>query len=184
MLKSKLEYGYFIRMIFELYLDLAITSFVNLYCIKQSFDSLQLTGNMLSGVFTVIGTVLVALVPLYFTNVLLSNRDQIESPEFEQKYGQLTLDTKNDRYLNGLVFIIRRLITALILVCWKEQGYFQIIFLAYLQSAYIIYLGLAEPLKEKADNLRDLIQEIAVMFCIYHLFMFTDWVSTVSASAS
>ena len=152
MLKSKLEYGYYIQMVFELYLDLAITSFVNLYCIKQSFDSLKLTGNMLSGLFTVIGTIMVAFIPLYISNVLLKNRDHLESPEFEKKFGLLTLETKNDRYLNGLVFIIRRLFTALILVCLKDQGYFQIIFLAYLQSAYIIYLGLAEPLKEKADN--------------------------------
>ena len=57
-------------------------------------------------------------------------------------------------------------------------------FLAYLQTAYIIYIGLAEPLKEKTDNLNEVVQEVAVMLCIYHLFMFTDWVSTVSAKAS
>jgi hypothetical protein len=57
-------------------------------------------------------------------------------------------------------------------------------FLAYLQTAYIIYIGLAEPLKEKTDNINEVVQEVAVMLCIYHLFIFTDWVSTVSAKAS
>ena len=39
-------------------------------------------------------------------------------------------------------------------------------FLAYLQTAYIIYIGLAEPLKEKTDNLNEVVQEVAVMLCI------------------
>ncbi len=86
-LKSNLEYGYFIRMMFELYLDLAITSFVNLCAINESFDTWTLTGNILSGVLAVIGTIIVAVVPLYLTNLLLSNRDNLDSEDFEQKYG-------------------------------------------------------------------------------------------------
>jgi hypothetical protein len=50
-----------------------------------------------------------------------------------------------------------------------------------LQTAYIIYIVLVEPLEKKTDNLNELIQEIAVMLCIYHLFIFTDWVTTLSA---
>ena len=34
------------------------------------------------------------------------------------------MDTKNDRYFNGLVFLLRRLLTALILVYFRHQGYF------------------------------------------------------------
>ena len=86
-LKSNLEYGYFIRMMFELYLNLAITSFVNLCAINESFDTWTLTGNILSGVLAVIGTIIVAVVPLYLTNLLLSNRDNLDSEDFEQKYG-------------------------------------------------------------------------------------------------
>ncbi len=57
-------------------------------------------------------------------------------------------------------------------------------FLAYLQTAYIIYITYAEPLERKTDNLHELIQEIAVMFGIYHLFIFTDWVTTISAKSA
>jgi hypothetical protein len=74
-------------MMFELYLDLAITSFVNLCAINESFDTWTLTGNILSGVLAVIGTIIVAVVPLYLTNLLLSNRDNLDSEDFEQKYG-------------------------------------------------------------------------------------------------
>ena len=81
-LKSNLEYGFFIRMMFEIYLDLAVTSFVNLCALNQSLDTWNLTGNILSGVFALIGTIIVAVVPLYFTNLLLSNRNNLESEVF------------------------------------------------------------------------------------------------------
>ena len=81
-LKSNLEYGFFIRMMFEIYLDLAVTSFVNLCALNQSLDTWNLTGNILSGVFALIGTIIVAVVPLYFANLLLSNRDNLESEVF------------------------------------------------------------------------------------------------------
>jgi hypothetical protein len=57
-------------------------------------------------------------------------------------------------------------------------------FLAYLQTAYIIYIVLAKPYEKKTDNLNELIQEIAVMLSIYHLFIFTDWVTTLSAKSA
>ena len=57
-------------------------------------------------------------------------------------------------------------------------------FLAYLQSAYIIYIGLAEPMKERRQNSDEIQQEIMVMLCIYHLFIFSDWVAAKSATAT
>jgi hypothetical protein len=78
-LKSYLEYGFFIRMMFEMYLDLAVTSFVNLCEMNQSLDTWLLTGNILSGVFAIIGTIIVAVAPLYFANVLFSKKDNLES---------------------------------------------------------------------------------------------------------
>jgi len=83
-----------------------------------------------------------------------------------------------------VVFLVRRLLTALILVCLRGYVFFQIIFLAYLQSAYIIFIGLAKPLSESSDNDSELLQEITTMLCIYHLFIFSDWVATVSAIAT
>jgi len=42
------------------------------------------------------------------------------------------MDTKKEYYYNGLVFLARRLITAVILVTLRGYSYFQMIFLAYL----------------------------------------------------
>ena len=94
------------------------------------------------------------------------------------------MDTKKEHYYNGLVFFARRLITAVILVTLRGYSYFQMIFLAYLQTAYIIYIGLARPMKNRKQNNDEIKQEVCVMLCIYHLFMFSDWLSTVSAQAT
>jgi hypothetical protein len=87
--KSTLEYGYYIRMIFEVYLDLAINSFVNLYSLKYSFDSWSLTGDMASGIFTVIAVTIVALTPLVAGAFLIERKQHIESTEFVAKFGEL-----------------------------------------------------------------------------------------------
>lgn len=93
-------------------------------------------------------------------------------------------DTKHEYYYNGLVFFGRRFITAVILVMLRGYSYFQIIFLAYLQTAYMIYIGLTRPMELRTQNNDEMKQEICVMLCIYHLFMFSDWLSTVSAYAT
>ena len=77
-----MEYGYFIRLFFEMYLDLAIASFVNLYFFTDSFESLKLTGNIFSAFLAVVGTTIVVVVPLALWYVLLENRSYIESADF------------------------------------------------------------------------------------------------------
>jgi hypothetical protein len=80
--KQKMEYGYFIRLFFEMYLDLAIASFVNLYFFNDSFGSLKLTGNILSAFLAVVGSIIVVVVPLALWYVLLENRSYIEINDF------------------------------------------------------------------------------------------------------
>ena len=58
-------------MVLEIYLDLAITGFVNIYALKHSFDSWNLTGDIVSGVFAVISTVIVAVSPVIVSLFLL-----------------------------------------------------------------------------------------------------------------
>lgn len=141
-IKSNLEYGYFIRLLLEVYLELAITSLVNLYYLKHSYDSWRLTGDMASGFFSVVSVVIVGLAPLVVGGFLLENRERLDDPAFESKYGQLIQSLRLKRYYNVVVFLVRRLLTALILVCLRGHASLQIVSLAYLQSAYIIYIGL------------------------------------------
>jgi len=81
-LKSSLEYGYFIRLMFEMYLDLAITSFVNLYFLEESLNTIHLSGNLVSLVLAIIGSIIVVVVPLKAFSVLQDYRRYIESDEF------------------------------------------------------------------------------------------------------
>jgi len=68
--KSSLEYGYFIRLMFEMYLDLAITAFINLYFFEKSLDSIKLSGNLVSLILAIVGSIIVVVVPLKFFTVL------------------------------------------------------------------------------------------------------------------
>jgi len=65
----------------------------------------------------------------------------------------------------------------MILVLLVEQPYFQIQALLYLQTAYLIYLGLRRPLKSRVDNNFELMNESLLLVQIYHIIWFSDFVN-------
>ena len=67
---------------FEMYLDLAITSFVNLYLIEESLETMNLSGNLVSLVFAIVGSIIVVVVPLKVFSLLQDYRRYIESDDF------------------------------------------------------------------------------------------------------
>jgi len=177
--KACLVYNYYLRLFLEVYLDLAITAFINLYVVKQSFDN-TFAGDLISSVIAIASTVAVLVMPLIVFTLITDYRDHLNDEEYVSKFGELTGNVRQTRYYYTLIFMLRRLATAAIVVFIRNNVVLQITAMGYMQMAYIIKIGLTKPLAESSDNFNELLGEVFVMICIYHLFYFTDWVAVSS----
>ena len=72
---------------------------------------------------------------------------------------------------------MRILILCLALLYLKNHIYFQLFIANFSVLFIVIYVGLAEPFEEKKYHFFQQFNEICVMFLIYHLWCFTDYVS-------
>jgi len=118
--------------------------------------------------------------PLVVYSLVTNYRDYLNDEEFVSKYGELTGSVRPSHYYYTLIYLLRRLAIAAIIVFLGHNVVLQIVLLAYMQMAYIVYIGLAKPLAESSDNFNELRSEVFVMLCIYHLYYFTDWVAASS----
>jgi len=67
-------------------------------------------------------------------------------------------------------FLVRRLITGMLLVLMVQYPFFQCVFLLLGSTANIIYLATWQPLVSKKENRMELFNEISILSCC-HLFM-------------
>ena len=181
-LRARLQYNYYLRLILEVYLDLTINTIVNLYNIKASWQKDSHSGDKLSAIIALIFIIAIISFTRWTLYILHKQKGQLDSSSFKSKFGELIADLKSDEKYGTFFFLLRRLVVAVIIVNLQGYGYFQIMFLAYQQTAQIIYIGLMRPYEARLNE-QHLVNEYLVMVCIYHLFWFTDWVTTISPTA-
>ena len=134
-LREKLKFNFYLRMIFEIFIHLAITSLVNLYNVKQAWKEDSKWGDKLSVVLAFIFLAVIIIAPFWTAYIIRKHKNKLQSEEFTSKYGELTEGLKFENRYDSVWFLTRRLITAMIIVHFRGFGYFQIIFLTYLQTA-------------------------------------------------
>jgi hypothetical protein len=122
-------------MFFELFLDLAITSLANLYNVKQAWMEDAQWGDKFSVVLAVLFTVVIIILPFWTAYIIHKHKNKFKSDEFVSKYGELAAGLKFEFRYDSVWFLTRRLISAMIIVHFRGLCYFQIMFLAYLQTA-------------------------------------------------
>jgi len=166
----------------EFYLDIALSAFINLNSLNSSFQGKS--GDKASAVFSIIGLAIVIGVPIATGCLLWLKRKQLKDEHFKARFGELTTDTKPEYFYHVVLFMLRRLLLALIFVCLRNYCVIQIMCLAYQQTAWLIYIGMARPFEDRISKIREIIIETTAILCIDHLFFFTDWVTTVSATVS
>lgn len=72
-----------------------------------------------------------------------------------------------------VLFIAKRLVFVLLVMVFNKMGCFQLQFLIFLDSLYVIWYGKVKPHYMKSEYRIILFNEVATMICFYHLLMFT-----------
>ena len=72
------------------------------------------------------------------------------------------------------IFLLRRLITAFVLVFFLESPIFQTLCQMLMSLLYLIYLFLVKPYEEPFENKLEIFNEIMYVMLTYSLLMFSD----------
>lgn len=72
------------------------------------------------------------------------------------------------------IYVVRRLILALIVVFMRESKVFQIFSMIVLNLAIISYIIKVQPFESPGLNRLEVFNEFIVLSCLYHLLMFSD----------
>ena len=75
-----------------------------------------------------------------------------------------------------LLFVIRRCFYALMVVFWVDRSYFQIQFMIFKCSVFMLYSGNFKPFETPFANNMDLFNETMTLVCSYSLIMFSAFV--------
>ena len=75
-----------------------------------------------------------------------------------------------------VLFMLRRIAYAGICVFWFDRSYFQIQFLIFKQSLFMLYTGYFEPNYIPSENTLELVNETLTLVCSYSLIMFSPLV--------
>ena len=127
---------------------------------------------------TVIFTLQIAFL-IFSLAFIQSEKPKLDSKEAKEKYGDLYLGLKTKErtaLLSPVVFLLRRLFLAAIVVFWPDRSYFQIQTIIFKCSLVMIFTGYMEPLITRIANRMELINDAIVLMCSYFLIIFSSLV--------
>ena len=107
--------------------------------------------------------------------------------DFITRYGCLVEDVDLHRVgVNAAIIfpisdILRKLLVSVALVFMVDKPYFVIFTFNFTTLFYISTQLYLSPHKEYIENVRILLNEITVLFVVYHMFCFTDFVQDIQA---
>lgn len=81
----------------------------------------------------------------------------------------------------GFVFLLRRLIYSVLAYGLASQPSFQIMVLSFLMTLYMIYYGGQRPHELSSRFRLEVMNEMFVIACVYHMFIFSPYLQINSA---
>ena len=129
----------YIRFVLEAYLELQICSMLRF--MNFSFEK---GDQIFFSVFVIL--ILMATWGLMVFAAVFAMRKltKLQEPDFKKKFGDLYLGLKTNSRValfSPVLFMLRRIAYAAILVFWFERSYFQIQFFIFKQSLFMIFSG-------------------------------------------
>lgn len=178
-LVSRVFWNSYIRFGLEAYLEFAISSMIRL----KNFD-FETASDKFHSIFSVlIGIFLISFI-IFVTVHLQREFKNLAKPENIQKYGDLYLglDTrKRTAMMVAVLFMLRRLLYAGVLVYLVNRSCFQIQFMILHCSLIMLYMGYFWPFKTHFSNVMETTNETLTLMCTYYLCLFTDFVPDAKA---
>jgi len=115
--------------------------------------------------------------PAYFYYKLSRNFGNLETIKFQKSYSAMIegISTKTHAqvYYNVL-FMIRRLITVIVLVFAPNIPYLQSATLLLLSTTNLIYVSVARPFQSNFENRTEIFNEFTIMLCSYMFTFFLN----------
>ena len=117
-------------------------------------------------------------IPYSIYKICVSFKD-LEKPEMREELENLIDGSNMKSLLSSLVqisFLVRKLISAFVLVCLGSFPYFQIIALSTLSLVHLTYIAAVRPHDSFHTNAIECFDELSIMICNYlmYLFMLSD----------
>ena len=172
----KMVWNFYIRMYIEEYLFVTIACIIKLYVLDFTtvFESV-------SSVFAIVMAFTAIFFPLLTVRFLRNSYDddQIQSEEFNEKFGALTLDLKKKEksaLLFNAMFMARRFCYTLILISACEHSRIQTWMIILLNLGMMVFDGIVRPFDYSFDNKFELMNESFVMVSTYFLLGFSNFI--------
>ena len=117
------------------------------------------------------------LFPVYVFIFIHDNFSTLNTDNTRNRYGifyeGMSLKTKLNALYN-VIFMTRRLITAVILVLMYDFPFFQTQLLLVMSTANVIYMISFKPLSDKTQNKIEILNEVTIMLCCHCLDCFLN----------
>jgi len=169
-----------LRFIFEVYLEVAVASFVKLQFLAEYGINLSNVSDMIDFVTFLACFAIAFTTPLFLAIFVYLKRERFNEERYREKYDSIyegiDLESKHAVYYM-LVFTARRLFYAFVIVFLPNKPSLQIQLALFMPILVIIFLGVTETYGRKSFKQRhELANEVCVLFMSYFLPLFTDFV--------
>lgn len=124
-------------------------------------------------------TIAYGLFPLAVTYYFYTRLRYFKKKWFLRKWGEVMSNLSWRRKSSSFfiaIFCYRRLFAAILVVVCADAQWAQVTLSVYINQMVVTGVGLSSPFKYRGERLLELFNEVNIMLCSYHLFLFTDFV--------
>jgi len=128
--------------------------------------------------------ILVFLVPLLFTKVLHDNGDKLQTKEVRDKFQNMYLDVHMNRNTSTKYYLpismLRRILFVMIPSIFYAYPFMQLQVFLIMNTFYLFWYGATRPHIDRKRIGTELFNEFMIMIFVYHLMIYTDFVTVNS----
>jgi small basic protein len=174
---KKFYLSFFFRFLLEEYLTIILCVMINFYAIEFKGKSMEFGSTITT---LVLGLLTLLVFPITVTKVLKKYQMKYESKNFEKVYGTLkeglVSQNPNKLLIFNVSFLVRRLLTAIIIVILRDHPGLQPPLLLILSTLSLALMFKYQFYSEKSQYNIEIFNELCVWLCSLSFFLMTDYV--------
>jgi len=128
--------------------------------------------------------ILVFLVPVVFSKILYQNSDKLQTKEVRDKFNNMYLDIHMNRNRSTKYYLpismLRRILFVMIPSVFAQYPFLQLQVFLVMNTCYLFWYGASRPHIDKKRIAVELFNESMIMIFVYHLMIYTDFVTVNS----
>ena len=176
-MRDAMFYHEILTIFLETNLELILSSWLNLVCVNSDPDC-----NTLNEVISIIIAIVILLIPIVICYVLYKFKSHKNDVGFIRKWGTIIKNYRSNSMAAltyKIWYCLRRFLFISSVFQMRENSYFQIQFLFYINLAMTIYIGKTRPFIGSFRNKIELFNEFQFSLICYMTVICTDFVLTL-----